>query len=97
MPEFSRYADPALELGQRFTGQIFIGQRAVDDCRVEECHTTVYRLMQQSDTLFLIRMLAAVIGHTHHAETESRNLEGRLPRSQYAMSFDTGDACIIVS
>ena len=44
MSEFSRYADPPLELGQRFTGQIFIGQRAVDDCRVEERHASIYRL-----------------------------------------------------
>ena len=90
MPEFGRYVNPSLELGQRFSCQVLIGQRPVNDSRVEERHSTLYRFMQQSDTLFLIRMLAAVVSHAHYTEAECRHLECRLARTQYTMSLDTG-------
>lgn len=90
MSEFGRHVDPPFELGQRFSCQILIGQRSINDSCVEERYTTLYRLMQQSDTLFLIRVLAAVVSHAHHAEAECRHLEGSLTRTQYTMSLDTG-------
>ena len=75
MAEFGRYGDFALELGQRFSRKVLVGQRSVADGRIEERHATVYRLVQQADTGFFVRMLAAVVGHAHHTEAESRNLE----------------------
>lgn len=88
MSEFGRHVDPPFELGQRFSCQILIGQRSINDSCVEERYTTLYRLMQQTDTLFFVGMLAAVVGHSHHAETECRHLEGRFARTQYTMSLD---------
>ena len=70
MPEFSRYVNPSLEFGQRFSCQVLIGQWPIDNSRIEKRYTAIHRFMQQSDTLFLIRVLAAVVSHAHHAEAE---------------------------
>lgn len=88
--EFGRYVDFALELDEGFACQQFVGQRSVDDRRVEKRHAALHGFVQQTDALFLVRVLAAVVGHAHHAEAECRHLECRLARTQYTMSLDTG-------
>lgn len=88
MPELSCYVDSTFELGQRFSCQIFIGQRSINDSCVEKRYSTLYRFMQQTNTLFFVRVLTAVIGHTHYAKAKSRHLECHLTRTQYTMSLD---------
>ena len=95
MPELGRHVDTVPEFGQCFAGQILVGQRSVDNSRVEECHAPVHRFVQQPDTLFLVRMLAAVVGQAHHSEAECRHLECRLARAQYPMASDTGSFAVI--
>ena len=83
MAKFGRYVDTVPELRQGFPSQQLVTQRSVDDGRIEKRYPSIHRLVQQADALLLVRMLTTVIGHAHHAETESRNLACGLARSQY--------------
>lgn len=77
--------DFALELGEGFACQQFVGQRPVDDRRVEKRYAALYGFVQQADALLLVRVLAAVVGHAHHPETECGDLESGPARAERAV------------
>lgn len=71
MSEFRCHVDFSFEFGKSFSGKFFIGYRAIDDSRVKKSHSTFYSFVQKAYTRFLVRMLAAVVSHTHNPEPES--------------------------
>ena len=83
--EFGRHVDFAPELGEGFACQILVGQRPVDDRRVEKRYATLHGFVQQTDTLLFVGVLTAVVGHAHHAEAESGDFEGCPARAECAM------------
>jgi hypothetical protein len=75
---------------QPFTGQFLVDERPIDLGGVEQRHATLGRLMQQLDHGLAVRVMAAVVVHSHDAETQGGHLHAEVARPQGAALGDVG-------
>ena len=75
MPELSGNINTVFIGSKDFSRKFLVVQRTVNNGGVKQGYAPVNRFRDNTLASFLVGILAAVVGHAHYTESESRNLE----------------------